>query len=218
MPPYSVSDLRRRAAGVLMPDVPDGILESDRQTVRGDHDLNPELDPRAGTDQTEIRPAAVLIPIIGRGSEATVLFTQRTDHLPNHGGQISFPGGKIEQDDVGPRAAALRETEEEIGLSAGLVETLGFLDIYQTGTGFRIAPVLGVVSPGFALKPDPAEVADIFEVPLRFLMNLENHHKHSLVWRGRNRLYYAIPYGDRYIWGATAGIIRLLFERLYREC
>jgi len=215
--PYSASDLRRRAAGTLLPDVPDGIFEPDQRSSRGDHELNPETGVDGVRDQI-VRPAAVLIPVVDREPEATVLFTQRTDHLPNHAGQISFPGGKIEESDAGPRAAALRETEEEIGLASSLISPLGFLDIYQTGTGFRIAPMLGIVSAGFTLQPDPTEVADVFEVPLRFLMTVENHHKHSLFWRGRDRLYYAIPYGDRYIWGATAGIIRVLFERLYRKC
>lgn len=215
---YSTIDLRRRAAGTLLANLPAGTFDLASRPARGDHNLNPDTDLRGQMTRTEVRPAAVLIPVIDRGAEATVLFTQRTDNLPNHAGQISFPGGKIEQTDSSPRETALRETEEEVGLSSGLVETLGFLDVYQTGTGFRIAPVLGLVSAEFTLKPDPTEVADVFEVPLRFLMNLENHHKHSLIWRGRNRHYYAIPFGERYIWGATAGIVRMLFDRLYCEC
>jgi len=180
---------------------------------RGDWDLNPELLADFAA-MPPARPAAVLFGIVAR-EELTVLLTQRTGSLPTHAGQISFPGGKVEPEDGGPVAAALRESVEEINLDPKFVEPLGFLDGYRTGTGFTIAPVVAILQPGFELKPDPREVDDVFEVPLSFLMNEANHQKHSRDWRGRQRFYYAMPYGERYIWGATAGIIRNMQQRLF---
>jgi 8-oxo-dGTP pyrophosphatase MutT (NUDIX family) len=146
-----------------------------------------------------------------------VLLTERTPHLAAHAGQIAFPGGKIEPDDRGPLGAALREAEEEIGLAPRFVEPLGFLEPYQTGTGYLVTPVVAAVKPGYALKADPHEVALIFDVPLSFLLDESNHRIDSRFWRGAERRFYAMPYEGRYIWGATAGIIRTLHRRLMAE-
>ena len=168
----------------------------------------------AGVDFTELTPAAVLFPIVQRGSGQTVLLTQRTAHLRDHAGQISFPGGRVEADDPSPVHTALRETEEEIGLAREHVEILGFLPEYHTGTGFRVTPVVALLTPPFELAPDPFEVAEVFEVPLAFLLDPANHKRHSLYYRGALRHFFAMPYGDYFIWGATAGMIRSLSERL----
>ncbi len=161
------------------------------------------------------RNAAVLAPVVARRPEVTVLFTQRTAHLPAHSGQISFPGGKIEESDATPVDAALREAQEEIGLPPDLVTPLSLLDLHNTGTGFRIIPVLGLVDPGFTPAPDPNEVADVFEVPLSFLMQEQNHTRHLREWKDRRILFYAMEYQRRFIWGATAAMLRNLYERLY---
>jgi len=156
----------------------------------------------------------VLVPVIAR-PELTVLLTERTAHLSTHAGQVAFPGGKVEASDIDAVHTALREAEEEIGLSRTLVEPLGFLDGYRTGTGFLVTPVVALVKPDFVLALDPGEVASTFEVPLAFLMDPTNHKHHSRPWRGRERHYYAMPFGDHYIWGATAGMLKNLHERLY---
>lgn len=187
--------------------------------------VDPNLIPQsgdAGTDQMlqviareqPIRPAAVLIPIVDH-PEPTVLLTQRSAHLADHAGQISFPGGKIEAADVSPRDTALREAEEEVGLERSFVDPLGYLGVYGTSFGFRILPTVARVKPGFALTINHAEVDDAFEVPLSFLMNPKNHQLHSKEFRGVERTYYAMPFAERYIWGATAGILRVLYERIY---
>jgi 8-oxo-dGTP pyrophosphatase MutT (NUDIX family) len=193
-------------------DVPPALTDPDVPAPRGDHDLDPVI--RAIADIRPIRPAAVLIPVVDH-EEPTVLLTLRPATMASHGGQVAFPGGKIDPGDATPVAAALREAEEEIGLDRTHVEPLGYLDLYLSGTGFRIVPTVARVSPGFALKVNPAEVDDVFEVPLAFLMGPENHQRHSREWRGMMRTYYAMPFGDRYIWGVTAGILRNLYERLY---
>jgi 8-oxo-dGTP pyrophosphatase MutT (NUDIX family) len=167
-----------------------------------------------GAEASPLTPAAVLFPIVRRDNGHTVLLTQRTDHLRDHGGQISFPGGRVEAEDTTPVDTALRETEEEIGLARQHVEILGFLPEYRTGTGFRVIPVVALVQPPFELRPDPFEVADIFEVPLAFLLDPANHQRHSMHYRGAMRQYFAMPWQDRFIWGATAGMIRSLSERL----
>ena len=167
-----------------------------------------------GAADQPLTPAAVLFPIVLREAGHTVLLTQRTTHLRDHAGQISFPGGRVEDTDPSPTHTALRETEEEIGLARGRIEILGFLPEYRTGTGFRITPVVALVRPPFDLQPDPFEVAEIFEVPLAFLLDPANHQRHSLHYRGALRNYFAMPYGDYFIWGATAGMIRSLTERL----
>ena len=179
----------------------------------GDHVLNPDIEQLAETRSA--RAAAVLVPIVDRGHSAGVILTMRASTLRQHAGQIAFPGGSIDPGDASPEAAALRESFEEIGLEAGFVEPLGRLPHYSTSTGFRITPVLALVRPGFTLTPNPEEVADVFEVPLDFLMDAANHFTESRVWQGRERHYYMMPFGDRRIWGVTAGIIRTLYERLY---
>jgi 8-oxo-dGTP pyrophosphatase MutT (NUDIX family) len=181
--------------------------------ARGDFDLNPEL--RAEPVVVEpLQPAAVLVPVVARAT-LTVLLTQRTASLSRHAGQIAFPGGKVEPNDADAVATALREAWEEIGLEPTFIEPLGFLDSYRSGTGFLITPLVALVWPGFTLSLDPTEVADAFEVPLTFLMDPRNHLQHSREWRGRLRYYYAMPYGERYIWGATAGMIKNMHERLF---
>ncbi len=192
-------------------DVPPGLVDP--------HIIPPSGDP--GTDrmleivarEQPIRPAAVLIPVVDH-REPTVLLTQRSAHLADHAGQIAFPGGKIEATDASPLDTALREAEEEIGLDRGFVDPIGYLDLYATGFGFRILPTVARVKPGFKLSINRGEVDDAFEVPLSFLMNPANHQLHSKEFRGMERSYYAMPYAERYIWGATAGILRVLYERI----
>ncbi|MCP5083070.1 MAG: CoA pyrophosphatase [Alphaproteobacteria bacterium] len=181
---------------------------------RSDDDLNRHLgetfDPVSNP-----RAAAVLVPLVMHEDELTVLLTRRTDDMPSHPGQVAFPGGKIDEGDEGPVGAALRETHEETGLERKFVETCGFLDIYQTRTGFRICPVVALVQPGFSLQPEQGEVAEIFEVPLGFLMNPANHQRHGREWEGKKRWFYAMPYDRHYIWGATAGMLRNFYDRVY---
>ena len=155
----------------------------------------------------EIRPAAVLVPVVERENELTVLFTRRTAHLHDHAGQISFPGGRAEPGDAGAAETAMRETREEIGLAAGRVEVLGELHQYVTVTGYRVTPVVGLITPPLDLRPDDFEVAEVFEAPLAFLLDAANHQRNRVLWEGRERLYYAIPYQRHYIWGATAGML-----------
>lgn len=164
-------------------------------------------------DDDVLIPAAVLFPIVLHPMP-TVLLTQRTAHLRDHPGQISFPGGRVEPEDMTPGETALREAAEEIGLPRTQVEIVGFLPEYRTGTGFRVTPVVGFVRPPVLPVPDPFEVAEVFEVPLTFLLDATNHQRQSMHYRGRQREFYAMPYEDRFIWGATAGMIRSLYERL----
>src|SRR4030095_7797177 len=159
---------------------------------------------------TSFRPAAVLVPLVRRESGITVLLTQRTENRPSHAGQIAFPGGRKQAEDADARATALRETEEEVGISRTFVQVVGEVDHYRTGTGYEISPVVGIVTPGFTIHADPREVADVFEVPLSHFLDVQNHRIDSRVWQGRERRYYAMPYGDRYIWGATAGMLKNL--------
>lgn len=168
-------------------------------TIYGDQGARPFVE--------SLHAASVLVPIVARGRNPTVLFTQRTAHLRNHSGQISFPGGRFETDDATPERTALRETWEEIGLAAERIELLGRLSEYHTRTGYRITPVVGIVQPPFELRPDHNEVADVFEVPLAFLLDARNHQRHAREFEGELRHYFAIPYQDRYIWGATAGML-----------
>lgn len=177
---------------------------------RGDHDL----DNVGYRFQGKFAAASVLVPLVRRESGLTVLLTQRTNHLPNHAGQVSFPGGKAEPHDAGPVETALRETEEEIGLDRSLIEVAGQLDIYETRSGFEVTPVVGLVEPRFNLKPDPSEVADVFEVPLSFILDPANHQRDSRELEGLTRVFYVLPYQDRYIWGATAGMLVNLYEVL----
>lgn len=181
----------------------------------GDHILNPDLGPFAFAKRPP-RDAAVLIPVIERPGGAAVILTRRTDHLTSHAGQISLPGGKIDPEDDGAVAAALREAEEEIGLDRRFVDPVGVLPTYLTGSGYRVAPVVALIGPEAQLVPNPDEVADVFEVPLAFLMNDANHLRQSRVFAGKPRYFYAMPYGERYIWGVTAGILRLMYETVCR--
>lgn len=204
--PFSVADFRRRVATRLAPEGGEAV---------GDHSFSPEIAHLLATG--ERRPAAVLVPVVAHAGEPTVLLTERTGGLRAHAGQIAFPGGRIDPGDSGPQAAALREAEEEIGLDPAFVEVLGLGPDYLTGSGYKVAPVLSIVQPGFALRLNPSEVADAFEVPLAFLMQEANHRVGSRMWQGATRRFFEMPYGNRYIWGVTAGILRILYERLYRE-
>jgi 8-oxo-dGTP pyrophosphatase MutT (NUDIX family) len=178
---------------------------------RSDYDLNPDLQPAA---PRELVPAAVLVPVVRR-PDPTVLFTRRTEHLVRHAGQVSFPGGRLHQDDASLVITALRETREETGIDPELVDVAGFLDPYETGTGFAILPVVGLLEEGFSLRPNPQEVAEIFEVPLGFFLDPANCERETGEWQGRARMFYAFRYKQHYIWGATAAIIVSLRDRLH---
>jgi 8-oxo-dGTP pyrophosphatase MutT (NUDIX family) len=209
----SADEFFSRVRARLTLDVPPGLTDASVTPARGDHDADPVMQKIA--EVRPIRPAAVLVPIVDH-PEPTVLLTQRAQHLPDHPGQVSFPGGKIDKGDADPRASALRETEEEIGLDRAHIEPLGYLDLYMTTLGYRIVPVIARVKPGFSLKLNVSEVDATFEVPLAFLMDQNNVQRHSREWQGMIRHYYAFTFGERYIWGVTAGILRNLHERIYR--
>jgi 8-oxo-dGTP pyrophosphatase MutT (NUDIX family) len=211
-PPAAAADFFNRARAVLTLDVPAGLTDETIVPARGDHDLDPMAAAIAAV--RPIRPAAVLVPVVAR-DEPMVLLTQRTAHLKDHSGQISFPGGKIDATDATPMAAALREADEEIGLAPNRIEPIGYLDLYLTTFGFRIVPLVARVTPDFVLTLNRDEVDDAFEVPLGFLMSPENHQRKSREWNGLTRHFYEMPFGERCIWGATAGILRNLYERIY---
>lgn len=180
-----------------------GVLPEDANFPRYTHALG-----------IEPVPAAVLVPVVNQPTGPTLLFTQRTVHMHDHAGQISFPGGRVDERDPDRIATALRETEEETGLNRQRVEIIGRLPDYDILTGFRVTPIVGWVEPPFDLKPDPFEVADVFEVPLEFFLDPVNHQRHSDVLNGRNRHFYSMPYRDRHIWGATAGMLYTLYQIL----
>ena len=203
-------DFFRRARARLTLDVPAALNDITAQAKRGDLDLDPVSWDRAGVKAT--RPAAVLVPVVDR-SEPTVLLTLRTE-LPSHPGQIAFPGGKIDPQDRTPADAALREATEEIGLARALIEPRSTGEQAITLESLPL-PTLARVRPDYKLVLSTAEVAEAFEVPLAFLMDAQNHALHSRDWKGVTRRYYAIPFGERYIWGVTAGILRNLYERIY---
>jgi 8-oxo-dGTP pyrophosphatase MutT (NUDIX family) len=192
-PSLSLADLEQAAPAGVSDDVRDG---------------RPEL------LLTPWRPAAVLMPIVDRLEGLTVLLTLRAAGLRAHSGQVAFPGGKIDPGET-PRGAALREAQEEIGLGQPFIEPLGWLDPYFTGTGFRVAPLVALVDPSFTLSVNKLEVDEVFETPFAFLMDAANHHLEEREWQGRRRRYYAMPHEGRYIWGATAGILRDLYEKLF---
>jgi 8-oxo-dGTP pyrophosphatase MutT (NUDIX family) len=208
----SAADFFDRGRARLRFDVPPALLDPDIIPESGDSGTDKMLEIIAR--EQPIRPAAVLIPVVAH-PEPTVLLTQRSVHLSSHAGQIAFPGGKIDATDASPLDAALREAEEEVGLDRSFVDPIGYLDVYGTAFGFRILPTLARVKPGFQLTINQGEVDDAFEVPLSFLMNPANHQLHAKEFRGMERTYYAMPFAERYIWGATAGILRLLYERIY---
>lgn len=188
-------------------------LTADWLRDRWSGDFSTALPPDGSFGETlpgknaDLLPAAVLIPIVVRASGLTVLLTQRTNHLRDHAGQVSFPGGRCEPDDASPAATALREAEEEVGLDPRQVEILGTLNRYQTGTGFTITPVVGLVMPPLDLKLDDFEVADVFEPPLTFLLDPDNFRRDRVEVRGTAHEYWAVPWQERYIWGATAGML-----------
>lgn len=202
-----------RARSRLTLQVPAGLNDPSITPQRGDHDADPVM--KRISEIRPIRPAAVLVPVINH-AEPTVLLTQRAQHLPDHAGQVSFPGGKIDKSDATPLDSALREADEEIGLDRGHVEPVGYLDLYMTTLGYRIVPVIARVKPGFELTLNPGEVDNVFEVPLAYVMDIANHQRHSRDWQGMTRHYYAITFGEHYIWGVTAGILRNLYDRIYR--
>jgi len=192
-------------------DSPPTVADMQPRPNISDFDLTPGSKPPLNKSLT---PAAVLVPIVERSNDLTILLTKRTDHLHDHAGQISFPGGRTEETDAGPIATALRETEEEIALKPSFIELIGFLDTYETTTGFLVTPVVGFISPGFQLNPDQFEVAEVFEVPLSFLLNPSNHQVKSCVVRGVRYGFYQMEYEKYIIWGATAGMLINLYRRV----
>jgi 8-oxo-dGTP pyrophosphatase MutT (NUDIX family) len=186
-----------------------------RQRFAAPPSWQPEVRAEPRFTQRQPAPAAVLIPLVARPSP-TLLLTQRTSHLANHSGQIAFPGGKVDESDTDEIDAALREAEEEVGLAREFVQVLGTLPIYTTGTAFIITPVVALVQPGFTLVPNEGEVADVFEVPLSFLLDPAHHRRHALTAEGVRREWFSMPYQDgdveRFIWGATAGMLRNFYR------
>jgi 8-oxo-dGTP pyrophosphatase MutT (NUDIX family) len=199
---------RRAAPGSATGSVVAVPLAEDRLR-RGDHDLNPGTAP----DRALVR-AAVLVGLVERPAGMHILFTKRTPHLHDHAGQIAFPGGRVDPTDVDAAAAALREAHEEVGLPAGNVEMIGRLDTYVTRTGFEVTPCVGFVTPPERYRADPFEVAEVFEVPLRFFLDAQSRKLESRMFQGQQRFYYVYPWGDYYIWGATAGMLNNLAEVL----
>ena len=180
-----------------------------KKTGRSDYDLNPDFKDRPGA----LSDAAVLVPLV-KGRPWSVLFTQRAEGMTSHAGQISFPGGRVDPGDRDYVHTALRETHEEIGVTADQIEIAGFLDTYETRTGYRITPVVGLIEPGFQLDINADEVADVFEVPLQHVLDGDSYETHSLEWQGKMRFFYAVSYQNHYIWGATAGMLKSLHDRV----
>lgn len=213
---HSVGAFQARAQNALLAEPPVGFSTMDAHDGPSDFRLNPTHNRSdfLGAGNWP-QAAAVLVPICERGGAATVILTERTKTLRAHAGQIAFPGGRKDEGDEGPTHTALREAQEEIGLEADHVTVLGFLDTYLTGTGYLVSPVVGMVSAEFVARPDPGEVADVFEVPLGFLMDPSNHQTHARDIDGKSRRFVAMPFEDRYIWGATAGMLKNLYDRVY---
>ena len=210
---FSAEDVRSRAFDRLSLTLPQSALDPAERPRRGDHILNPDL-YREGLAAIAT-PAAVLVPIVARPEGATLLLTKRASALRRHAGQVAFPGGRIDPEDDSPLAAALREANEEIGLDRTTVTPLGYLDAYLSHSGYRILPLVAMVTPPFAIVPNPDEVEEAFEVPMDFLMQPANHQQHTRTREGVSRIFYAMPFEQRNIWGVTAGILHNLYERLY---
>ena len=209
------TDYKTRIREAILADLPDHYTLYKAPGQIGDGRLDGGLDgrPRLNGDRA-LKLAAVLVPVVDYENEPKILLTRRADHLAQHSGQVAFPGGKVEAEDGGPVSAALREAQEEIGLSAEYVDVAGFLSTYETGSGFRILPVVGFVRPGFQLEIDHNEVAETFEVPLELMINEANYNRHEIEWEGRMEAYYAVEYEGYNIWGATAGMLRNLSRRM----
>jgi len=190
----------------------DGTAPTDPRLIKSDFHFEDDITP---SPSRLLRPAAVLVPIIERDEDLTILLTRRADHLESHSGQVSFPGGKMQDEDENHIATALRETHEEVGISKTHIELIGQLDPYETGTGFIIQPVVGFVAPDVELVLDPGEVAEAFEVPFSFLMDPANHSRERMFWRGKMREFYEMPYNGQRIWGATAAMLVNFYTRLY---
>jgi len=201
------------SAELPTPEQLNGLGQLRDQRVEGD--LNDDLNQAEIEEMTkDLRLAAVLVPLVEHADEPSILLTRRADHLEKHSGQVAFPGGKVEDSDATPIAAALRETEEEIGLDPSHIEIAGVLDTYQTGTGFLILPVVGFVKPGFTLTPDKNEVADVFEVPAHIALSTQNWKTDSGEWKGRMWNFYSMDYQGYNIWGATAGMLMHMSRRI----
>lgn len=215
MTDWTLAGFEARARARLSP-APDPAMQDPAVLpLYGDYRLNPtDVETRL---LERARPAAVLIAACEREGEARLILTERTPHLRAHSGQVAFPGGKIDPEDDGPAGAALREAQEEIGLAPAALDVVGHLDGYITTSGYRIAPVVAIARAPFAYTINAQEVAHVFEAPLAFLMDPARHEKRSRPYNGAERFFYAMPWDGHYIWGVTAGIIRLLYERLYAE-
>ncbi|MAK11102.1 MAG: CoA pyrophosphatase [Rhizobiales bacterium TMED83] len=204
-------DYKARIRRAILPELPDDetLYHAPGQIGDGRLDSGRKL-----IGDRALKLAAVLVPVVDYDTEPKILLTRRADHLAQHSGQVAFPGGKVEDADGGPVSAALREAHEEIGLAAEYIDVAGFLSTYETGSGFRILPVVGFVRPGFQLAIDPNEVAETFEVPLELMINEANYNRHDIEWEGRPAFYYAVEYEGYNIWGATAGMLRDLSRRM----
>jgi 8-oxo-dGTP pyrophosphatase MutT (NUDIX family) len=191
-------------------------LQSGFDLGSGDHVLNPGYAP---FDDKALKEASVLFGIIDRAEGASVLLTKRTETLSSHKGQVALPGGKIDKSDKSAESAALREAHEEVGIEPEFVTVVGRLGEYKSGSGYRVIPVVGIIDPAFVLNINEFEVSEVFEVPLSFLMNASNHQVGSAVWNEKERFFYKMPYGEgrdtKPIWGLTAGIIRMIYDRVY---
>jgi 8-oxo-dGTP pyrophosphatase MutT (NUDIX family) len=211
-----LDDFLIRAEARLHPVAPSWPVDLARPAF-SDFDLSGDLAAGAGRVDLPLKHAAVLVGLIDRPEGLSLILTVRTADLPTHAGQIAFPGGKREPHDLNPAATALREAQEEAGLDPDFVTLIGTSDSYETVSRYHITPMIGVISPLAELKPDPREVAAVFEAPFAFFMDAQNHQRHARDYNGQARSYYAMPYGDRYVWGATAGILRALWLRLFGE-
>ena len=214
---FTATGLRRRCAGRLLSEP--GPMPAANSGPAGrpgpsDFDLNPDMPDSTGAP---LKPAAVLVAIRDLGPRASIILTRRAHGMSSHAGQIAFPGGRVDPADAGPRHTALREAREEIGLNPGQVSVLGYLDAYRTGTGYFIWPVVGIVTGAFTARPEPGEVAQVFEVPLDFAMDPANLYIHATMWGGVRRSTYALAFENHKIWGATAAMLKNLYDRVYRQ-